>query len=334
MSHKYSTMEQPWWAHDGLVLVLTMFNIGIILYDYAWSVEVFSNLWWSLAICDLALTIWAIADLIEDCKRCLDKKWWWKRHGWEFAGLIPMVAAALPFMRGTSMLRLFRLTRAFTGIFRLIGATQRKKEITVQKQVLHLLMIVAFLIIAGAFFVHIFESEVHEHECKGVEDPPSKCDDVIHNYPTAIWWAIVTTTTVGYGDVSPTTWHARVVASVLMLIGIGLVGTLAATLSQLFYSTRSSEGGEDNPDDDVIFQINRLAEHHRVGSISSEVFEEGLMLARQRLRLELKTLRVEFENINMLPVPLQVASKMQMEQQQKALLERISQIESLAFEEE
>jgi voltage-gated potassium channel len=56
----------------------------------------------------------------------------------------------------------------------------------------------------------------------------------IHNYPDALWWAIVTVTTVGYGDKFPSTGGGRAVAVVLMLVGIGLIGVLTATVASLF----------------------------------------------------------------------------------------------------
>ncbi len=56
----------------------------------------------------------------------------------------------------------------------------------------------------------------------------------IHDYPDALWWAIVTVTTVGYGDRFPTTGGGRAVAVVLMLVGIGLIGVLTATVASVF----------------------------------------------------------------------------------------------------
>ena len=53
-------------------------------------------------------------------------------------------------------------------------------------------------------------------------------------FSTAIWWAITTATTVGYGDIAPTTPVGRVAAVLLMLVGIGLIGVITSSITDYF----------------------------------------------------------------------------------------------------
>lgn len=50
----------------------------------------------------------------------------------------------------------------------------------------------------------------------------------------SLWWAIVTSSTVGYGDVSPTTNTGKLLSTFLMIVGIGFVGALTSTLASFF----------------------------------------------------------------------------------------------------
>ena len=56
-------------------------------------------------------------------------------------------------------------------------------------------------------------------------------DSNITTYPQALWWAVVTITTVGYGDFYPTTVTGRLVALGLMIGGIGLIGFVTGSLA-------------------------------------------------------------------------------------------------------
>jgi len=66
----------------------------------------------------------------------------------------------------------------------------------------------------------------------------------IRSASDALWWAVVTLTTVGYGDQVPTTVLGRILASVLMIVGVGLFGTLTAFLSSKLLEPDGEKQGD------------------------------------------------------------------------------------------
>jgi voltage-gated potassium channel len=66
----------------------------------------------------------------------------------------------------------------------------------------------------------------------------------ITTFRYALWWAVVTTTTVGYGDYTPVTFAGRVIATAVMIVGVGLIGTVSATVAAWFVGRHSEPGTE------------------------------------------------------------------------------------------
>jgi voltage-gated potassium channel len=61
------------------------------------------------------------------------------------------------------------------------------------------------------------------------------------DYGTAVWWAIVTLGTVGYGDVVPHTGWGRVVGSVVIVFGVTFIAFLTAVVTSLFVEAEQEE---------------------------------------------------------------------------------------------
>jgi voltage-gated potassium channel len=65
-----------------------------------------------------------------------------------------------------------------------------------------------------------------------------------HEFPNiglGMWWAVTTVTTVGYGDVVPHTTLGRIIASILMLLGIGFLSMLTATIASSFVARDTTD---------------------------------------------------------------------------------------------
>lgn len=65
-------------------------------------------------------------------------------------------------------------------------------------------------------------------------------------FTDALWWSFVTTTTVGYGDISPSTSLGRIIAVILMIIGIGFLGMLTGTISTFFITNKETKSSYKN----------------------------------------------------------------------------------------
>jgi voltage-gated potassium channel len=92
-----------------------------------------------------------------------------------------------------------------------------------------------------------------------------------HTYPNiwlGLWWAIQTTTTVGYGDVVPSSAGGRVIAALVMLVGIGFITVSTAAITSAFLEAarrrRPAEG--ENP---LVAEMREL--RNQVEALTAEV---------------------------------------------------------------
>jgi voltage-gated potassium channel len=73
--------------------------------------------------------------------------------------------------------------------------------------------------------------------------------EVFDTYPHALWFAITTVSTVGYGDYVPESAAGRLVASTLMLTGLGLIPLITSVVVSILVSQRSREAREQEMQD-------------------------------------------------------------------------------------
>ena len=90
------------------------------------------------------------------------------------------------------------------------------------------------------------------------------------NYPSfgeGLWWAIQTTTTVGYGDNVPTTFAGRTIAAVVMLFGIGFLTVITASITSTFVARSRLEQQRPDPEAPTAEHFRRL--ESRLGRIEA-----------------------------------------------------------------
>ena len=128
-----------------------------------------------------------------------------KRHPLEIASVL------LPFLRPLRLMRVI----SFGGLALQKIAVGRQFAITVKVAIT-----TVFVAYVAAVQITITERAVEGSNIK--------------NFADGFWWAITTVTTVGYGDRYPTTTEGRLLAVMLMFMGISLVGVITASVAAWF----------------------------------------------------------------------------------------------------
>jgi len=176
--------------------------------------------------------------------------------------LLPAVPAVIPALAVYSVVGHSAITEAMvliSGISRLylavaslslIVAYWRGISLGSDSTLIQLAIVAALVVLSGAVLTYMVESR----------DPRSP----IKSLGEAIWWALETATTVGYGDVVPVTAAGRIIASLLMIFGIGSLGIfisdMAARIVKL--ALLGIEGGSivDREKARIIRRLSRLEE--------------------------------------------------------------------------
>jgi len=152
-------------------------------------------------VCWVAFAI----DLLFGLVTSENKALYLKRHPLEIASVL------LPFLRPLRLMRVI----SFGGLALQKIAVGRQFAITVKVAIT-----TVFVAYIAAVQITITERAVEGSNIK--------------NFADGFWWAITTVTTVGYGDRYPTTTEGRLLAVMLMFMGISLVGVITASVAAWF----------------------------------------------------------------------------------------------------
>ena len=132
------------------------------------------------------------------------------------SGLLPMIFEIdLRILRALRMLRLLKFSRYFKVMNLLLGVLKEERQSFLAAM---FLLTIAMLIASTG--IYIFEKDAQ----------PDKFGSI----PEAMWWAVATLTTVGYGDVTPITAMGKIFGALITIIGIGTVALPSGILASGF----------------------------------------------------------------------------------------------------
>jgi voltage-gated potassium channel len=199
---------------DIVLLLLILMSVGLVMLE---SVPAINARYHSILI----VFEWTLTIIfsIEYSLRvyCVKNRW---RYITSFYGIIDLISI-LPFYLGffftaskyLSSIRILRLLRIFR-IFNLTQFTHGKNVLAIglkesKDKIIVFLSYVLLIVVVIGSIMFIVE---HDHPESGFT-----------SIPISIYWAIVTLTTVGYGDISPVTSLGQFLASLVMIIGYGII---------------------------------------------------------------------------------------------------------------
>lgn len=148
------------------------------------------------------------------------------RYVFSIHGLIDLIAIApfylslsgfadLRFLRALRLFRILKLTRYSPAMSLLFRAIARERD-----AITAALCLLAIALVVTSCGIYL---------CEHAAQP-----EAFGSIPAAIWWAVATLTTVGYGDVTPVTMGGKIFGAGVMILGVGMVALPTAILASTF----------------------------------------------------------------------------------------------------
>lgn len=202
------------------ITILTIIAVVMVALEY--FMQETSHMVYVFNIIDTGILIIFALDYFSRLILAKNKLEFFKSNVIDLISIIPFSTAfqAARIFRITRLLRftkLLRLTKLFRIIILLGKFKKNMDKFLKTNNFSFVLWVTIFTVIIGALGFSAIENK---------------------SFTDGLWWSFVTVTTVGYGDMSPSTGIGRVLASILMIIGIGFIGMLTGTIATFFINKK------------------------------------------------------------------------------------------------
>lgn len=156
---------------------------------------------------------------------------WASPYNWiDIISILPFylslfITVDLRLLRLLRLIRIIRLIRYFRSMAILVSVIKQEA-----KPMLSALVMIIVLMLFSASGIYWLEKDIQP--------------EAFGSLPAALWWVVVTLSTVGYGDVIPATALGKILGSVIMILGVGIVALPAGMLASRFTDTIHRQQGE------------------------------------------------------------------------------------------
>ncbi len=204
---------------DIIVASLTVISLVIVLIDYILTLSTIQKL--AIYLFDLVVVILLAWDFSLRVKASSNRGRFILRHWYEFPAMLPLILYTVGdtslfvgvIIHNLRIITLFRVIRLY-NLLSLIGGSE----------FILLAGFSIFAIVFGAIGIYLVEPGAPGANIKNLDD--------------AFWWSVSTISTVGYGDVYPVTTEGRIIATIIMFAGIGILGTFISTVGAKLISEK------------------------------------------------------------------------------------------------
>jgi voltage-gated potassium channel len=164
-----------------------------------------------------------------------NKKKYLSQHWLDLIASIPAVEP----LRMARIFQVLRIIRVLRSSRHLLKSLYHRRETTL----FGLMATIAFILTLSSIMILVLESHLPESNIKTAEQ--------------AIWWALVTISTVGYGDFYPVTTLGKIFAGLLIFCGVSFFGILSGYMASLFITPKTPEQFEHEELKSMLCQIER-----------------------------------------------------------------------------
>ncbi len=204
---------------EGVMVGLAIFSVVLLILEVYTFLSPSPPAW--LNIVDIIISALFFADFFLHYHLSPDKKDFFPRHRLELISAIPAVGPmaqllqGIPLFPGVPLLYLLRLIRL---AIRMRILLEFSLEYARNSYLIFIFTTACIVVFSGAAGFFFFEFGINPN---------------VHSYWDAVWWAIVSATTTGYGDIYPITTGGRLVAIAVIIIGFASVAALIAIINSI-----------------------------------------------------------------------------------------------------
>lgn len=237
--HSYIERHEVAWELAFAVLAIIFVALGFVDPSDGTSLSTLVAIEWAITAlfaAEFAIRMWAAPD----------RKAHLRAHWVDLVSVIPPARWLRPFR----LLRLLRLVRAFAGVSR---AMAHLETLATHRGLVW--MVAAWFAVSIIASIGLYTAE---HGVNAAFQEPLD----------AVWWGVVTLSTVGYGDAYPVTPEGRVAAMSLMILGVGLYSAITSAVTSYFVSQGSRQPS-------VVDELDRLARLHEQRRLDDREFTQA-----------------------------------------------------------